>query len=66
MFSTLCTVKADTSQMAKLLKPLYNPDQVPYYKIDYKIVLLFGLTELKAQISWMANVSLTFSEPCFA
>jgi len=55
MFSTLCTVTADTRQMAKLLKPRYGPNQVPYYRLHYKIILLFGLTELKAQISWMEN-----------
>jgi len=55
MFSTLCTVTADTSQMAELLQRRYGPDQVPYYQLDYKIILLFGLTELKAQISWREN-----------
>jgi len=53
MFSTLCTVTADTRQMAKLLQRCYGPDQVPYFQLDYKVVLLFGLTELKAQISWI-------------
>jgi len=55
MFPTLCTVTADTRQMAKLLKLRYGVGGVPYYRIDYKVVLLFGLTELKAQISWMEN-----------
>ena len=27
-----------------------------YYSIDFCVVLLFGLTELKAQISWTENV----------
>jgi len=55
MFSTLCTVTADTRQMANLLQPHYGMDGVLYYRLDYKVVLLFGLTELKAQISWMEN-----------
>ena len=41
MFSTLCTVTADTSR-----------------RKDYSIVLLFGLIELKAQISWTEGVSI--------
>ena len=60
MFPTLCTVTADTRQMAKLLKLRYGVGGVPYYRIDYKVVLLFGLTELKAQISWMENVTVIF------
>jgi len=55
MFSTLCIVTADTRRMAKLLQRCYTHDRVPYYQLDYKVVLLFGLTELKAQISWMEN-----------
>ena len=29
-----------------------------FFRMDYDIVLLFGLTELKAQIAWKENVSL--------
>lgn len=28
-----------------------------FFWLDYDIVLLFGLTELKAQIAWKENVS---------
>jgi len=55
MFSTLCTVTANTRQMAKRLKPLKGVGGAPYYKFDFNVVLLFGLTELKAQISWMED-----------
>jgi len=55
MFSTLCSVTADTRQMAKRLKPLKGVGGAPYYKFDFNVVLLFGLTELKAQISWMED-----------
>jgi len=58
MFSTLCTVTADTCQTAKILKPLRGVDGKQYYRFNYDVVLLFGLTELKAQISWMEDVSL--------
>lgn len=54
MFSTLCTVHADTSHV---LKEVLNGPDGPYYRLSFKIVLLCGLTELKAQIRWMENVS---------
>jgi hypothetical protein len=57
MFSTLCTVMADTRQIAKILKPLRGVDGKQYYRFNHDVVLLFGLTELKAQISWMEDVS---------
>jgi hypothetical protein len=56
MFSTLCTVQADLSQMTKTLKPRRGRKGVQFYQQDYDVVLLFGLTELKAYISWMDNV----------
>ena len=57
MFTTLCTVTADTSQMAKRLQARRNSNGAKYYHQSYSVVLLFGLTELKAQISWMEDVS---------
>lgn len=35
--------------------PQTAPSGAEFYRIDYDVVLLFGLTELKAQISWMEN-----------
>jgi len=55
MFSTLCIISANTTQMARSLKSRAGKGGVRYYLLEYKIVLLFGLTELKAQISWMEN-----------
>ena len=28
-----------------------------FYTVDYDIILLFGMTELKAQVAWIVNVS---------
>jgi len=53
MFSTLCTVQADLSQMS--MKPHRGLGGGQFYKQDFCVVLLFGLTELKAHISWMHN-----------
>jgi len=50
-FSVLCTIEADTSELSKALKPRNGP-LGKYYCLDYSLVLLFGLTELKVQICW--------------
>lgn len=67
MFSTLCSVEADTSQISKALQPIRSAIVLEgrrrlqvYYKIQFDIVLSFGLTELKAQIAWMEDVSSHF------
>ena len=44
------------SQMVRALKPQRGDGGVIYYQQDYDIILLFGLTELKAQISWIEDV----------
>ncbi|EIW80581.1 hypothetical protein CONPUDRAFT_56886 [Coniophora puteana RWD-64-598 SS2] len=54
--STACTVYADTSKFARLLQARSGPSST-YYELKFDIVLLFGLTELQAQISWIENVS---------
>lgn len=54
-FTTLCNVRADTSKLARKLSPKRSKDGITYYAMDVKIILLFGLTELKAQVSWMED-----------
>ena len=53
-FSTLCTIFADTTQVKKEKKQRGGST---YYTLDFKVVLLCGMTEFKAQISWMEDVS---------
>jgi hypothetical protein len=55
MFSNLCTVHADTSQVPKTLSPRRGFAGPQFYRQQFSIVLMFGLTELQAQISWMEN-----------
>ncbi|KAG5718636.1 Heat shock 70 kDa protein 12B [Termitomyces sp. T112] len=57
MYSTLCVVEADTSKLSQSLPPLFAGGDAPtmYYRMEYDIVLSFGLTELKAQIAWREN-----------
>lgn len=55
MFSNLCTVHADTSQVPKMPSPRHGSVGLQFYKQQFCIVLMFGLAELRAQISWMEN-----------
>ncbi|KAK0481096.1 hypothetical protein EDD18DRAFT_1312232 [Armillaria luteobubalina] len=52
MYKVLCTIIADTRQAAKTIKPQSGPGGRAFYKFDYDLVLLFGLTELQAYVSW--------------
>ncbi|KAF9650947.1 hypothetical protein BDM02DRAFT_3092037, partial [Thelephora ganbajun] len=51
-FFNLCTVSADTS---KIPKPKMKNPRGSHYEVHYEVVLLFGLTELKAQLVWMED-----------
>ena len=53
----MCNVVANTSKLAHSLRPQVTLIGV-YYRINYDVILLFGLTELKAQISWKHEVRL--------
>ncbi|PIL34583.1 hypothetical protein GSI_03362 [Ganoderma sinense ZZ0214-1] len=52
MFMRLCIIRADTSQVAR--QPMKGP-KGDYYRQDFEIVLLCGLTELQAQLRWIEN-----------
>jgi len=52
-FTKLCTIVANTSKLVHSLQPQVAPDGGVYFELDCEVILLFGLTELKAQISWM-------------
>ncbi|PFH48902.1 hypothetical protein AMATHDRAFT_64343 [Amanita thiersii Skay4041] len=54
LFPDLCMITADISAVKESLRPQVWDDQ-KYYVLAYHIILLFGLTELKAQISWREN-----------
>ncbi|EJF61940.1 hypothetical protein DICSQDRAFT_161253 [Dichomitus squalens LYAD-421 SS1] len=49
-YTPLCTVYADTSRVKKVA---HNGPEGLYYLQEFKVVLLCGLTELQAQISWV-------------
>jgi hypothetical protein len=56
MFSRLCIVQADMSHI--VLQPQRGKGgALIYYRRDFDVVLLFGLTELMAQVCWTEDVS---------
>jgi hypothetical protein len=67
-FSTLCTISADTSAACKNLAVKHNQGRA-YYELSYDVIIMFGCTELSAQIEWTEKVCITsnciliFSDP---
>ena len=59
-FADLCNITADMTSLKSSIRPRTNHRGAKYYTVSYDIVLLFGLTELKAQIAWTHNVSHRF------
>ncbi|KIM58498.1 hypothetical protein SCLCIDRAFT_128166, partial [Scleroderma citrinum Foug A] len=55
-FTDNCKIFADTSNITTALLPRTSPEGQTYYHVEFEVILLFGLTELKAQISWLENV----------
>ena len=50
-YTRLCTINVDLSQLPVSTRPK-TKGRGAYYRLDYEIVLLFSLTELKAQVAW--------------
>ncbi|CAA7263111.1 unnamed protein product [Cyclocybe aegerita] len=53
-YSEFCTVTTDLSHIQ--IKPKKNDKGDLYYRLEYDLVLLFGFTEIQAQIAWKENV----------
>ena len=55
-YTKICTIEADLSHIT--LTPRYERkgERGQYFRLDYDLVLLFGLTELKAQVAWRERV----------
>jgi len=53
-FTTACRLVADLSQIPK--RKVQGKDGETYYDVYYDVILLFGLTELKAHLRWMDGV----------
>jgi len=65
-FADLCEITADMTKLKSSMQPKKNHFGAKYYILEYDVVLLFGLTELKAQMAWKHNVSHRFPRTgCF-
>ncbi|KAL0064118.1 hypothetical protein AAF712_008978 [Marasmius tenuissimus] len=52
-FPPLCTIEADIPESDNFTRSRYSERTgKSYFECQYEVVLLFGLTELKAQIAW--------------
>ncbi|PCH36683.1 hypothetical protein WOLCODRAFT_157381 [Wolfiporia cocos MD-104 SS10] len=51
-YSMLCTVHGDTTRVQKVKKKGARGE---FFVLKYNVILICGLTELKAQISWIEN-----------
>lgn len=54
-YTHMCTIRADTSKLAPSMQANQLGGGAVYYSIMIEVVILFGLTELRAQISWKEN-----------
>jgi hypothetical protein len=52
-YSQICTIEVDLSRLA--LQPRRNERGATFFRLEYEIVLMFGLTEFKAQVSYKEN-----------
>ena len=57
MYSRVCTIEVDLSHLTRNTKDIKKRGpKGKYYRLDYEVALLFGLTELKAQLIWKEKV----------
>lgn len=56
-YTKLCTLQVDFSRLPVTQHRKTGGSAGVYYRVDFDIVLQFGLTELKAQVAWKENVS---------
>lgn len=53
MYSLVCTIEVDLSHLTRNTKDIKKRGpKGKFYHLDYEVALLFGLTELKAQLIW--------------
>jgi len=53
-YTKLCTIEADLSRVPMVPRPKAS-GKGSFYRVDYDIILLFGMTELKAQVAWQES-----------
>lgn len=64
MFDMMCALRVNLEDMEPIRQTSPHSG-LSYFKVAYDIILLFGLTEMKAQVAWKQNVSMhTFPQQC--
>ncbi|KAK7029525.1 hypothetical protein VNI00_014402, partial [Paramarasmius palmivorus] len=55
-FRVVGKIQADTSSLVQTIQPLQGPFG-DYFEIEFDVVVNFGLTELKASVEWLEQMS---------
>jgi hypothetical protein len=53
----ICTISADLSRLAPALEMLEGIGGCKYWRVDFKILVMFGGTKLRARLQWEEEVS---------
>lgn len=62
-YTKLCTINVDLSHLPLAARMKPKGLSGSYYRLDYELVLLFGLTEMKAQVAWKERLG---GKVCFS
>jgi len=57
-YKLLCTIHADLKQLGVPIEMIYYKRQ-KVYRVHLDLVVMFGLTEMQAQIAWKVGVSIS-------
>ena len=69
MYSQVCIIEVNLSHLANVQENKRRGLKGTYYRLDYDVVLLFGLTEFKAQLVWKEKVMCVIfhvTQPCIS
>ena len=55
-YKLLCTIRADLKQLGVPIETMFHQREKAY-RVHLELVVMFGLTEMQAQIAWKVGVS---------
>lgn len=56
MYKRVCDITVDLSRMEQPPLPKVDGTKGKFYRVSYDVILLFGSTELQAQVAWKEDV----------
>ncbi len=62
-FIHVCTLTADLSGLQNSLKVQKGPEGQDFWRVDFKVIVFFGGTTLKARLAWNEGVSISYFHP---